>query len=222
MANCYSSRLKLSDAYVRRLRGYALLTNTELRIATFWEKAGLWTLNRLEAFKPGVARERQWSLSWARAFVTNEMALLGDCTVFTLAPLHFRVVFDPGKSDNIGENGVPYMVSVANVHLLSRETILRGMSAQIALKIILYGNWIDIEQKLERDGDRPLWLDHVIGPPAWDEAPAPDGPMQVGALSEMISRAYLRGAERTIHTSTRPTFCNQGTWGASFRQSSGR
>jgi hypothetical protein len=37
----------------------------------------MWTLNRLEAFTPGVAGQQQWSIDFAQAFTNNEMSVLG-------------------------------------------------------------------------------------------------------------------------------------------------
>jgi len=201
----FGKECKLSDRYIRRLRNYSELTNTEFRIAIFWEEICVWTLNRLEAFTAGQAGERQWSISFPRAMATNEMMFVGDCTVATLPPLRFRVLLDTDKSDPIPPNGRGNVkVTVDGIQLLSQDRILTGLAEQIAWKLLCYGVWGELDKELNHDDDKLLWIDHIYGPPHLEGcASDPTQPARIGELSQMISAVYLRGAERTIHTNAR-------------------
>lgn len=201
LGDSFDKSLKLSDGYVQKVLRYTSLTRTELRFAIFWEEASRWTLNRLEAFSPGIPGEKQWSISFPRAMATSEMASLGDCTIATRAPLRFRIYVDPDQSDRLSPEGGVTQIVIAGIQLFSQDTALEGLAAQIAWRLIWYGNWVEVGQDMNTDGDRIFYIEHLIGPPGWDERPPePYDPVPIGTLSEMISLAYRRGAERTIHT----------------------
>ncbi|XXX72072.1 hypothetical protein WMF30_30940 [Sorangium sp. So ce134] len=190
------SQYRLSDRCVRSLRRYSELTGCELRIAIFWEELRTWTLNRLESFIPGASCEKKWAIGFPKAFATNEMASLGDVTVATLAPMRFRVELDPDKSEPVpeGKNG-KFTVVVSAVSLLSQDRILSGIAAQIAWKLIWYGKWTEGHRESHYENGRLVWVDHLIVPQEWDDNEVSDTqPMIVGALSEMITNAYLAGA----------------------------
>jgi hypothetical protein len=70
------AQLKLGDTYVQQLRRYADLMKTELRLAIYWDRMRTWTLNPLEAFESGSHGKKQWSIDFARAYMTSEMASL--------------------------------------------------------------------------------------------------------------------------------------------------
>jgi hypothetical protein len=202
MEGTFKVKLKLSDSYVQKLRNYASRTGVELRFAIFWEELGQWTLNRLEAFSEGAAGEKQWSIGFLRALTTNEMGSLGDCFVATTAPLRFRVLLDPEKSEPMPPGALgTFTLVLAGVQLLSQDRTLSGLAAQIAWKLLWYGRWTEVHQDSRHEGDKLLWVDHIFAPLEWDEEEHDPNEMTiVGALSEMISAAYLRGAAHTIHT----------------------
>lgn len=213
----FSSLLRLSDAYIGRLQRYCSATGGILCFAVFWEEMGTWTLNKVEAFHPGVPGTRAWALSFMRAFATNEMGSLGDCTVATRAPLRFRVLLDPERSEAVPEGGGVLQVTIAGVHLLSQDRVLGGLSARIAWKLIWFGKWSEMEEESEvRDG-KLIRVDYPIGPRMPDdEVPDPREFYMVGALSEMISRAYLEGAATTVHSSSGSEVLDPGWMGGEF------
>lgn len=199
------SHYRLSDRCVRSLKRYSVLTGCELRIAIFWEELRTWTLNRLESFVPGVSCAKKWSISFPRALATSEMGSLGDAAVATLAPMRFRVELDPDKSESVpeGKDGA-FTVVVSAVRLLSQDRILSGIAAQIALKLIWYGKWTEGHREPHYENGRLIWVDHLIVPPEWDDSEVSGGqPVMVGALSEMITSAYMAGANGTIHTTAK-------------------
>lgn len=212
----FNVQFKMSDAYVQRLRRYAEYAGAELCFAIFWEGIGGWTLNRLQAFTPGVAGEQRWSIRYPRAMATSEMAWLGDCTVATRAPLRFRVLLDPEKSEPMPPGSLgKFTVTLAGVELLSQDRLLRGVAARIAWRLLWYGSWDEVEQESHSDGDTLLWVDHVMGPAGWDDAPpSPNDPVPVGTLSGMISNAYLRGAKKTVHTTATDGILEPGYMGS--------
>jgi hypothetical protein len=214
MEDSLETPLKLSDSCIQRLRRYASLTQTDLRIAVFWEEMSTWTLNSLDAFAQGRQGESKWTLDFARAITTNEMRTLGDRTIATLAPLRLRVHVDPEQSDPMPSSDATMKVVIAGVELLSQDRVLSGPAAQIAWKLIWYGHWGEVDQELHVQDGRLLWIDNLIGPPEWDDhRPAPGAPVFVSALSEMISRVYLRGASNTVHSTADPEALEPGYMG---------
>lgn len=213
----FGASLRVSDAYMQRLRRYSLLTGGTLHFAVFWEETGVWTLNSLEAFHPGARGQQRWVLSFMRAFATNEMSSLGDCTIATRAPLRFRIIFDQERSEPVPEGGGVLQATIARVELLSQDRILDGLAAKIAWKLIWYGKWSEWPEETEMRGGKLVRVDYPIGPQLQEDAGVDPRQMyMVGALSEMISRAYLEGAENTIHTESGSEVLAPGWMGGEF------
>lgn len=206
------AKLKLSDTYVQQLRRYADLMKTDLRLAIFWDRMRTWTLNPLAAFEAGSHGEKQWSIDFARAYGTSEMAIVGDRFIGTPAPLRFRVNVDPDKSDPLPPSSGRMRVTIASVQLVSRDRPLSGRATAIASKLLWHGNWVDAGQHVERDGNRMLWVDHLFAPTE-DEEEWGEGCAMIGSLSSIISNAYLAGAASTIHTSSNSTVLDPGSMG---------
>jgi hypothetical protein len=193
---------KLGDSAIQQLRRYAELMKTDLRIAIYWDGMRTWTLNRLDAFEPGTAGLKQWSIDFARAFTTNEMSILGDRYIATPAPLVFRVHADPDGTDPLPDGEGSMRIKIARAELLSGETPLTGKAAQIAWTLLWHGTWVDAGQRTNAEGNRLVWIDHLVAPTddpdEWEGA----GCHIIGSLSRIITSAYLSGAERTVHTTS--------------------
>lgn len=156
-----------------------------------------WTLNPLAAFEAGSHGEKQWSIDFARAYGTSEMAIVGDRFIGTPAPLRFRVNVDPEKSDPMPPSEGRMRVTIASVQLLSRDRPLSGRAAAIASKLLWHGNWVDAGQQVERDGSRMLWIDHLFGPTE-DEEDWGEGCAMIGSLGW----ASTSSSSRTSSAST--------------------
>jgi hypothetical protein len=211
-------KFKLSDSAMQQLRRYAELMKTELRFAIFWDRLNVWTLNRLEAFESGVHGEKQWSIDFPRAFGTSEMAVLGDKFIATPAPLVFRVHVDPNGSDPHPEGEGSMRIKIARAELLSRDKPLSGRAAQIAWTLLWHGSWEDAGQRSELEGNRLLWIDHLIAPTAelddWsDPEDWREGCQMIGSLSRIITSAYLSGAKQTVHTTSKSQVLAPGFMG---------
>ncbi len=197
----FDSELSVSHAYVERLRRYSSVVQAELRFAIFWEATGWWTLNRLDSFTPGIPHERQWRIPFLRAFASNEMVRLGDAAIATAAPLQVRVLFDPDKSDPMQPDQTgEFSVTTAGIEILCQGRVLTPPSTTVAWKLIWYGRWVEQEPEQHFGNGHLLWTQFTFLPQEWDEEdPQTSGLAQVGFLSEMVSRAYLRGAKEAIH-----------------------
>ncbi len=206
------AKLKLGDTYVQQLRRYADRMKTDLRLAIYWDRMRTWTLNPLAAFEPGSCGEKQWSIGFVRAYLTSEMAVVGDRFIATPAPLRFRVNVDPDKSEPIPVSNGRMKVTIASVELVSRDRPLSGRAAAIASKLLWHGTWVEVGQHVERAGNRMLWIDHLFAPTE-DKQEWGDGCEMIGSLSGIISNAYLAGAASTIHTSTESTVLEPGSMG---------
>ena len=214
LGGSFDTEFKLSDSCVQRLSRYAQLTNTPLAIAIFWEEIGVWTLNHLKAFEPGEAGVKKWSINFPRAVATSEMESLGDCTVATRAPLVFRLKVDPELSGPVPPGGGEMIVRFKRAQLLSQDRPLTGLAAKIAWRLIWFGRWGEVDQELGVEEGRLVQIDFIIGPPEWtDIRPDPMDMVPIGSLSQMISQAYLSGAEGTIHTTSKGPVLQPGYMG---------
>lgn len=189
--------LSISDSYMRRLIRYAKVTNADLWVAVLWEELEAWTLSHIDVFEKGISGEKKWSLSMSQAMGHNEMHKIGDRMIGTYSPLRFRLRFDPNKSEPFTQEGKPFDATIAGVDVLVGSKVLSGRAKAIAIKIIFFGAWQEIDQELHREGDQLVALDHLYAPNAES---ASDEIELVGFLSQFISRVYLSGAENTVHS----------------------
>lgn len=209
-----AQRVALSDRRVAGLRRYAALTGAALYFAILWEDISLWTLNGVDAFQEGEAGQRAWSISLARAFTTNEMILVGDCQISTPPPLRFRIVVDGDHSDPMPNGDGHMQIQIQAIQLLSEDRVLEGLGLKIASTLMWFGTWEEWDQEVEHRDGKLVHIDYPIGPPEIDEA-ARSVPI-IGGLSQIITRCYLQGARKTVHTTSESEVLQPGFMGEQF------
>lgn len=207
-------RLALSDRRIAGLRRYAALTGASLYFAILWEDLALWTLNSIDAFEVGEAGRRRWSISFARAFTTNEMILVGDCQISTPPPLRFRVLIDGDHSDPMPEGGGEMRIQLRGIQLLSENRVLDGIGRKIAWTLMWFGTWEEWEQEIEQHDGKLVHIDFPIGPPD-AKSDARQMPI-IGGLSQIITRCYLEGAKQTVHSTSDSDVLRPGFMGEQF------
>lgn len=141
---------------------------------------------------------KKCSISFEDAFKENEMTILGDCILATLPPLTFRVVTDPAHDQSINESGEAKF-RIGGIELYAAETLIVNPQEQnIALFLMLYGNWSSLEKpKANVENGKLISFDFINIPPE----STPEQPFQtIGSMSSMISSRFnsLTAHEGTI------------------------
>ncbi len=169
--------------YVSKLKAYSNLVGLPLRVAVYWYRAGVWTLNDLSDFALDPNQGR-YKLELETAAKRNMMAELGDLHLGTEPPLTFRLLSQKGsriKSDGKTQFRVNKVELTANGRLISKEA-----ERKIATFLMFYGKWNMQDQAIVKNG-LCFGLEYVFQP----EELAPNQNFQlVDSLSSMISRAY--------------------------------
>jgi hypothetical protein len=188
--NCHSRRHEVSVRTVDldRLKTYADLFSTELRVAIYWSKWRLWTLVRPEAF---IAKKTRSILPLTEALRYNSMADLGDATLATTPPITFRVRADPTHPRKIEEVG-KVAFTIGSVQLFAGRTEVTDKNERSLLfYLMMYGSWIEIESEAEVRNGELEWVDFVVQPQGEEEDEDDPQPFRtIGSLSTMIANRY--------------------------------
>jgi hypothetical protein len=128
-------------------------------------------------------------LGFEEALKQDEMHILGDCKIATLSPLKFRVLTDPNKPRKIQKDGKA-VFSVGGVELYSGDAkITNPLEQNIALFLMLYGEWPSESEKAEIENNQLIAFDFVSEPE--ETHPESEVPFVIiGTLSGMVSRRF--------------------------------
>lgn len=175
---------KIKKDYLDELRRYGGLFKKDVKLAVYWSKWNLWSLVPLDSLN---GKGSKCSLLMEDALKHNEMIALGDCMIATLPPLKFRVITDPTYPRNVNERGEASF-RIGGVELRSRETLITNTQEQnIALFLMLYGNWPSEGGEAQIENGELVSFDIVSQP----FEPIPEHDFQIlGSLSEMVSRRF--------------------------------
>jgi hypothetical protein len=188
--NCHSRRHEVSmrTADLDRLKTYADLFSTELRVAIYWSRWRLWTLVCPENFK---TMKNRSVLPLTEALRYNTMADLGDVMLATTPPITFRLHADPTQSREIMEDG-RVAFTIGSVQLFAGTTeVTDKKERSLLLYLMMYGSWIESEPQPEVRNGELAWVDYVVGPHVEDEDQEDAQPFRMlGSLSTMIANRY--------------------------------
>lgn len=202
-----NSKFKLSDSAVKKLKRYSNIVDLKLKVAIYWERMNLWTLNKFEAFVQGKEGEQNWSISLTRAMATSEMSLLGDCMILTTSPIRVRMYPCLNTKNTTSKPKL-------EVEIYSENRKLYGCAAQIAWKLIRYGEWICIENNGDVIDGNENKVEFIYVPAEFDGCYNGEHiQSRIGSLSSMICNAYLNGASNTIHTNANDEILEPGVIG---------
>jgi hypothetical protein len=168
-------RYRIRQDDLERLKRYAAVSATPLRLAVYWARLNVWTLN-----KPGSFSQdgKYAELDFKKAMSLSEMATLGDFTVGTKFPLTLRLWADMKKARSKDDDG-RVLMHVGSVEVsCGGEPIVDRVERNIVLYLMMYGKW-------EYDGGR-VELDEDGLPVAMVHSSSPDEPLNVGEEFEMI------------------------------------
>ncbi|MDY7229848.1 hypothetical protein [Hyalangium rubrum] len=180
--------------YVMELTAYAHAMRCELFFATYWARWSTWTLVR-EHHLAHTGGQR--SLTFKKAIAVNEMALVGDLSVASRAPLRFRVETKPISGAQLTRKGRParrqkQLLEIQSVGIYSDHgRITDPTELRIAAFLMFYGRWQEGEQRVETDEHGGIVAVEIpVEPDPESSQQEKQGFDVVGTLSGMLSRLY--------------------------------
>jgi hypothetical protein len=169
------------------IQRYAELAGGRLLYAIYWARLGQWTLVDPRRMTTSTSRA---TISLVGAFKGNEMALLGDYSLWTVPPLSLVLAFNDdisGFAD--GPDGTKVgALTIRGAELEAAGRTLRGThERRLAWLLMLYSDW-DETLDSEFDGNilKVVRFDHA------PEIPSPNHDIQsAGFLSQLYSNAFI-------------------------------
>ncbi|SEM44856.1 hypothetical protein SAMN05444354_1173 [Stigmatella aurantiaca] len=180
--------------YVMELAAYAREMKCELFFATYWARWNTWTLVREHHLTRTDGRR---SLSFPMAMAVNEMALVGDLSIASRAPLRFRFETKPISGPTLTRAGrhasrQKQLLEFQSAGIYSeRGRITDPVELRIAVFLMFYGRWREGAQRVETNEHGGITAVEIpIEPDPESSMQGQQGFDIVGALSGMLSRLY--------------------------------
>ena len=211
--NCYRKPLtyRFEANYFQALLRYAAIAKTPLKLAIFWARLFTWTVCDAAVAK---RNGRHYELHMFDAMKANELASFGDLMVGTTPPLSMRMTLDKTHTRVIerqDETHSTIEVMIAGVSLwCAEEEITDSREQNIALTLLLYGDWENAGPYIDTDDDGEP--DAIV----YDAFPMEDhqqGFEIVGSLSEMYSRAFALATVKDDRIQSLSKELHPGSWG---------
>ncbi|MCE3233659.1 MAG: hypothetical protein K0R98_1916 [Rickettsiaceae bacterium] len=181
--NCAKMEIKFRQDYIKNLLQYANINKLPLKVAIYWSKLKVWTLNSVEIFN---FNDGKYKLKFDVAFAKSEMAVLGDRTIATLFPLKLRLLTDQDKTTYLDEDG-QCEITFGVPELYCQSTLIEDeIESSIAFKLMLFGKWGEQEEVIISD-NKVVSIDYVYSP---IELEADHLFRIIGILSSIISASY--------------------------------
>lgn len=115
------------------------------------------------------------------------MAILGDLTIGTQAPLLARIWANEDQPRSIDDNGEVDFI-IANVEIFSQDRLITDkMEQSIALNLMFFGKWLEHSSVLLDEGGELQGVEFRFQP----EESTGLGFEIVGSLSEMFSKYFI-------------------------------
>jgi len=197
----------MTRTYFSRLDRYGKWVGTPVRLAVYWSMINLWTVVPLETLQQ---RGDKYVLPLIDAAKANTMASFGDFMIGTTPPLTLRLIADTTKPRSLEGDLASFTVAEAKMFCAGGE-IVRKNERNIALALLMYGNWNEKQPSLEVDEQGlPLFVTYESAP----DEDSGQGFEMIGELSGMYSRRFAlstleQGRVARIAAEVRP-----GVWGS--------
>jgi hypothetical protein len=186
------ARHSLRATDIDALQRYADTVRCELLIATYWVGWHRWTLVAPDEFKPKRARR---VIDFGSATVANRLSELGDVLIATRFPLRVRVVADPDKPSNVGDNGVAHFSVRSREFYCGDQRIEDGLEMRIALLLLAFGDWSRGPPDVECDGDRVIAIEFRSEPRQMNEEIGERGWDFIATLSSLVTGMHHAATE---------------------------
>jgi hypothetical protein len=178
--------------YFEALVSYASEMGCDLYFAIQWVKWGLWTLVHHRHF---VRDQARYQLAFVTAMGENEMALVGDESYGTRAPIRFRIEFKCLEKKILSASHTRQRLVVQRVQLLSEDRVISDDDEKrIAIAFVFYGRWRESEVVETDEHGQVTAVNYDFNPFVPDGEPKrqdEQGFEFIAALSDMIGRIYV-------------------------------
>ena len=182
------SRTLLNPDYFGKLAAYAAATDGELKLAVFWARWSVWTVVSPEKLLDAAGG---LTLDMMTAIRVNELAILGDRTIGTRAPLRLRLIADTDRTGPIGPDGQVKVV-IGGLQIFSEDReLLDQIEREIAWTLIQHGQWKEQEPAPIIEGDQLLAIEYQYSPVE---------PRRSGIRHGREPQPYVRAVLRSPHS----------------------
>lgn len=175
---------RLSPAELEKLKNYAAMVGTPLKIAIYWVQWNLWTLNDPGDFDP------KGRLNFGEALRLSEMVELGDYMIATEFPLQMILLIDKTEPRERVEDGFRFTIGGVEIRTAGR-VIEDQMEKGIAFFFMLHGTWHEEEGPALALDDQglPATITFTFAPLEPPD-PASQPFYSVGYLSQLFSNYF--------------------------------
>jgi hypothetical protein len=197
----------MTRTYFARLERYGKWVGTPVRLAVYWSMMNLWSVVPLEALQE---RGDKYVLPLIDAAKANTMASFGDLMIGTRPPLTLRLTADTKKPRSVEGGRASFTIAEVKIFCAGGEIVKRH-ERNIALALLMYGNWNEKQPSLEVDErGLPFCVTYESAP----DEDSGQGFEMIGELSGMYSRRFAlstleQGRVARIAAEVRP-----GVWGS--------
>lgn len=171
--------------YLKKLKTYSDLNQLPLKIAIYWQTAGVWTFNDPSNFED---RNGKWFMSIDTAIAKSEISVLGDEMIATKPLLSIRMICDLEKTSELDDGGRCQICFSDVEHYCDGKLITNEIERKIAFQFMLSSQWNE-QERIEMDGNKVSWIEYSFTPEHYDPE---QGFAIVGSLSSIISLKYKR------------------------------
>ena len=178
-------KITFQKSYIDKLQAYAELCSCSLKIAIYWQKIGVWTLNDPSDFNN---ESSKYSVSIDVAIAKNYIASLGDEMIGTKPSLSIRLICDPLKTSSLDKDGQCQVCFSEIQHYCDNNLITSEVEKRIAFQLLLYSQWEE-EEHIEIQDNKVCWIEYSYTPEHYDSS---QGFAFIGQLSGIISSKYKR------------------------------
>lgn len=178
----------IEENYYNRLKKYARICNTKLKIAIYFSNPKIWVLLPIDTFKK---KEDFFSIDIGTAMAKSEMGLIGDYLIGTTPDLELRLLTDTNEADEIDSNGEAHFVTRDIKMYCGNNEITDEKEKGIAFYLMRFGDWVEKECEPIIKDNRLLGIKFIYSPEFEKEQDIINqGFSMIGTLSSMISRMY--------------------------------
>lgn len=146
------TKYDMKREYWKRLKTYADIVSTPLKVAIFWRLWDHWTLSEVDDFKDAGLQKR---ITFSQAFKYNQMSKLGDKKIATKSPLVFRLIMEPRAI----EDKAPVKTihgKIIDVQLCSDQNVIEDKEmSNLAYLLFWFGMW-------KQRGPIPIIEDNIL------------------------------------------------------------
>lgn len=185
--NCNNKENKkvFTKEYIDSLLKYCELCKTELKIAIFWNKFGIWSLNSIEDSTLNRTNTK-YSITITDAAIANDTRLFGDLVIGLKPGVTIRFNAKKISEKRININSKTIEASISGIEVIyDGKTIEEPKAKSLLIFFMFYGTW-DYKENTVVKSDKELYIDYIFTQLENQNK----GFGIIGSLSSIITRYY--------------------------------